>query len=78
MLSSYSRAVSALVGSNLHFVAAQAHAAPTARTFLADIYKMDGASFAFPDAIGGYAGQQHHGVFGKRAEHVIRQPRLEA
>ncbi len=67
-------ALSLLVGSNLHFIAAQAHAAPTARTLLADIQKMDRASLAFAYAAGGHAGQQHHDVFGERAEHVVRQP----
>ncbi len=61
-------ALSLLVGSNLHLVAAQTHAAPASRTFLADIQKMDGASLAFADAASGLAGQQHHSVFGKRAD----------
>jgi hypothetical protein len=65
-------ALSLLVGSNLYFVAAQTHAAPSARTLLAYIEKMDGASLTLADATGGDPDQQRYGIFGERAEDVVR------
>ncbi len=66
-----------LVGSDLYFIAAEAHAAPAAGTLLADIQKVHRTAFALADAARGQAGQQQGGVFGKRAEQIGRQARLE-